>query len=173
MGAMQFSASNYHAAAAMLRKATDRNPNLPLGRSLYCRALLEDEQYDAVKAAFHRAIEADPKDFDANLNLGGTLRHDGELQAAAPYLEKVLSLRPDPVKALYQLDALKAATGALEDALKYLEPVAEKWPDFQQLHVQLASIYQKQHRIEDSRRERQIVLDLDKKDRKHGLPSQE
>jgi tetratricopeptide (TPR) repeat protein len=95
------------------------------------------------------------------------LRHDGQLQEAAPYLEKALRLRPDSVKALYQAGALNVSLGRLVEALKYLHAAAQKSPEFQQVHVQLASVYQRLHRIEDSRRERQIVLKLDEKARQN------
>jgi Flp pilus assembly protein TadD len=60
---------------------------------------------------------------------------------------------------------LDQARGKLEEALKDLELVARQSPDFEQVHVQLASVYQRLNRKEDSRREREIVLKLHAKER--------
>jgi Tfp pilus assembly protein PilF len=53
----------------------------------------------------------------------------------------------------------------LEEAQKELERVAREWPDFQEVHVQLAVLYSRMNRPEDSKREREIVLKLNEKAR--------
>jgi len=170
LGAAQLAAGDHKAASATLRSAANLNPQLPGVWSLLGRALLDNEEYDEAKIAFHRALAADSNDFDANLYLGGILRHDGQLEEAVPFLEAALRLRPDSEKAQYQMGALKAAAGSPEEALKYLEPLAIRQPDFQQVHVQLALVYQQLHRTADSRRERQAVTTLDEQIRNAKKP---
>lgn len=165
IGARLLAVGDFHGATPPLRKAMSLDPKLPGGWSLLGRALLDDGDFAGARDAFHRALEADPNDFDANLYLGGMLRHDGQFDAAMPYLEKALQIRPDSPLAGYQMGALQFSRGDFEKALQYLEPVASKWPDFQQVHVQLAMVYQRLHRFEESKRERDIVLSLDDKDR--------
>ena len=63
------------------------------------------------------------------------------------------------------MGVLNVALGKWSEALKDLEPVAKEYPDFQQVHVQLATVYQRLDRHEDSRREREIVLKLNEKAR--------
>lgn len=65
------------------------------------------------------------------------------------------------------MGALKASLEQWEEALKYLEPLAQRSPDFQQAHVQLALVYQRLGRPVDSRREREIVKQLDDRQQHH------
>jgi tetratricopeptide (TPR) repeat protein len=168
MGASQYAAGDYRGAAATLKKALDLNPALPGGWTMFGRALLKDGDNIAAKEAFERAHEADPNDFDACLYLGGLLRHDGDNDAAAPYLRHAMTLRPDSAAAQFQMGALDAATGHPEQAQTELEAIVRQWPDFVEAHVQLARLYARSHRLEDSERERQIVLDLNEKARSQG-----
>lgn len=166
IGAKLLATGDHHGAAIALTRATVDNPNSPSGWSLLGRALLDEEDFAGAQKAFHRALDGDPNDFDANLYLGGMLRSDAKFEEALPYLQKAFSLRPDSPQAAYQMGAIEAARGDLDKALGFLEPVEKKWPEFQQVHVQLALIYQKQHRIEESRREREAVVELDEKARR-------
>jgi len=165
IGARLYDRGKSQLAAVELRKAVALSPQLAPAWSLLGRALLDEEDFSGARDAFHHALALDGNDFDANLYLGGSLRHDGQLDAALPYLQKAYRIRPDAAQTAYQLGALEAARGNLQEALKYLEPVAKKWPEFQQAHVQLASVYQRLNRLEDSRRERQTVIELDRKER--------
>jgi len=102
MGAAQYAAGSYKEALTTIRKALDLNPNLPGGWSLYGRALLNNEDNEGGKLAFQHALEVDPNDFDANVHLGGLLRHDGSNTEAAPYLERALRLRPASPEARFK-----------------------------------------------------------------------
>jgi len=175
IGAKLLATEDHHGAVIALRRATTSNPNLPSGWSLLGRALLDDQDTAGAQNAFHRALDGDPNDFDANLYLGGMLRYDGKLDDALPYLQRAFSLRPDSPQAAYQMGATEAARGNLNKALGYLVPIEKRWPEFQQAHVQLALIYQKQHRVEESRRERETVVELDdraRQQRKQMPPAQ-
>ena len=146
----------------------DLDPKIPGAWTIYGEALLSSGDNDGAKAAFRRALEADPQDFDAYLHLGGILRHDGAIAQAAPYLTRALTLRPASPAARYQVGALNAATGHLEEARQELEAVVKEFPDFVEAHVQLAMLYTRMNRPEDSERERKIVLALNGKARSKG-----
>jgi tetratricopeptide (TPR) repeat protein len=161
-------AGDYKTAAETLRKVLAANPELPGGWTLYGRALLNGNQNDDAKTAFQHALQIDANDFEANLYLGGMLRHDGDYQGAAPLLQCALRLRPDSVAARFQVGALDAALGHLEAARTQLEAVARQSPDFVEAHVQLAAVYARLKRTRDSERERQIVIALNAKARSKG-----
>jgi len=80
-------------------------------------------------------------------------------------------LRPASMEACFQIGLLNLARGRLQDALSDLQRVEHQSPDFKEVHVQLAALYARLHRIEDSERERIAVVELDEKARKQ-VPSQ-
>jgi hypothetical protein len=77
-------------------------------------------------------------------------------------------LRPDSAPALFQMSALDAATGHLEESRSGFEKLVQRWPDFIEAHLQLAMVYTRLHRPQDSERERRIVVELNDKARTKG-----
>lgn len=168
MGAAQYAAGDYKNSAATLRKALDLNPNLPGAWTVYGQALVSNGESEEAKAAFQRALQADPNDFDACLHLGAILRRDGNAADAETYLKRAVMLRPDSAAALFQVSALDLSTGHLDQAENKLEQLVKQWPDFVEAHLQLAVVYARMHRPEDSKRERRIVAELNDKARVKG-----
>jgi tetratricopeptide (TPR) repeat protein len=165
LGAAQLTAGDAKTALPTLQKAMDMNPDLPGGWSLYGKALLDTGDGEAAKPILEKALQADPNDFDANLYLGGLLRHDGDLARAAPFLQKALVLRPASIEARYQMGMLDLGQGKLEEARGIFEHIERESPNFQEVHAQLAVVYARLKRPEDSKRERDIVLQLNEKAR--------
>jgi tetratricopeptide (TPR) repeat protein len=98
------------------------------------------------------------------------LRYDGNIEAAAPYIEKAQKLRPASLEARFQVALLKLARGRVEAALADFEQVEHQSPDFKEVHVQLASLYARLHRVKDSEREQAAILALDQKVRDQAAP---
>lgn len=167
-GAALLAAHDSKAAANTIHKALESDPDLPGAWLLYARALLDSGDHDNARAAFLKALQADPNDFEANLYLGGMLRYDANIADATPYLEKAQTLRPASVEARFQVSLLNLARGRLQDALSGLQKVEDESPDFKEVHVQLAALYARLHRIEDSQRERAMVIQLDEKAREQA-----
>ena len=168
LGAAQLASSDSKTAARTIRRALDENPSLSGGWSLYGQALIESGGPQEAKAALEKALQADANDFDANLYLGGMLRHDGSFAEAAPYLRKALLLRPASAEARFQVGMLDIAAGRLQDALKQLQQVERESPDFQEAHAQLAVLYARLKRSPDSERERNLVLKLNEQAREQN-----
>ena len=168
VGEAQLAAGDAKAAVPTLHKALQENPNLPIGWSLYGKALIDTGDIGGAKIALQKAIQADPNDFEANLYLGGTLRRQGNVTEAAPYLNKALQLRPASVEARFQVGMLSLAQGNLQEARKNLEQVVRDSPNFQQAHAQLAVVYARLNLPDQSKREREVVLQLDEKAREKG-----
>ena len=170
-GAAQLAAHDSKAAASTIHKALESDPDLPGAWLLYARALLDSGDHEGARTAFLKALQADRNDFEANLYLGGMLRYDGNIADATPYLEKAQALRPASVEARFQIGLLNLARGRLQEAMSDLQMVERESPDFKQVHVQLAALYARLHRTEDSERERTTVIQLEEKAREQ-VPSQ-
>ena len=107
-------------------------------------------------AALRKAIEADPKDFDAHLNLGAVLHTERELDAARQHLERALALQPESLLARYEMARLERTEGKLEAAVKDFEKVIHDEPNWPQPHIELSALYFRLNRQEDGERERMV-----------------
>jgi len=165
LGAAQLAAGDAKTAVPTLQKAMQMNPDLPGGWSLYGKALIDIGDSEAAKNALEKALNADPNDFDANLFLGGILRHDGDPGGSAPYLRRALQLRPASIEARFQVGMLEMGEGHLDDARRKFEQIERESPEFQEVHAQLAVVYARLNLPKDSKRERDIVLQLNEKAR--------
>ncbi len=106
-GADQMEKKHYDQAIASLKQAVQADPksadayNL-LGmayRHRYNQVHIKDLKNKEV-AAFQKAIEVDPNNWVALINLGSTYYYMGEKDKAAPLFKKALSLNPNhPEKA--------------------------------------------------------------------------
>jgi Tfp pilus assembly protein PilF len=63
---------------------------------------------------------------------------------------------------------MDAGAGHLDEARSGFEKLVKQWPDFVEAHVQLAMVYARLHRTEDSKREQQIALELNDRTRAKG-----
>jgi tetratricopeptide (TPR) repeat protein len=105
-------------------------------------------------AALEKAIEADPKDFDAHLNLGAVLHTERHLDGARQHLERALALQPASSMARYEMARLERTEGKLEASVKDFEKVVHDEPGWPQPHVELSALYYKLNRQDDGDRER-------------------
>jgi tetratricopeptide (TPR) repeat protein len=112
---------------------------------------------DASERAYRRELEINPNDFDANLQLGNLRKSAQRFAEAATYLERASLIRPNDLAARRLLGSLKLQTGHNEEAVALLESVAKEAPDAVEVHVQLATAYNRLKRKEDADRERAIV----------------
>lgn len=108
-------------------------------------------------AAFQKALEANPDDFEAQVRLGSILYTDRDLDAAAPHLRRALEIRSNSSLARYQWARLESARGKVEDAVRDLEQVERQDPEWLEPHVDLVALYFRLKRPADGARERKIV----------------
>ena len=76
---------------------------------------------------------------------------------ASLYLERATTIRPTDLTARKLLASLRLQTGKVEEAVGMLEALAKDAPDLVEVHVQLATAYNRLGRKEDAQRERAIV----------------
>jgi len=157
LGIGHFGQHDYRAARTELEAALKLNPRLPTANSAYGRALMLLGEPDASERAYRRELEINPNDFDANLQLGNLRKSAQRFAEAATYLERATLIRPDDLAARRLLGSLKLQTGRTEEAVALLELVAKEAPDAVEVHVQLATAYNRLKRKEDADRERAIV----------------
>jgi Tfp pilus assembly protein PilF len=112
------------------------------------------------EAAYRRALEYDPNDFDANLQLGNIRRDEGRYEEARAYLTRASRLRGEDLSVLHAVGSLYLATGDHQKACEALERLVSRAPDFHQGHVLLAMAYARLGRNKDADRERAIAEKL-------------
>ena len=137
-------------------EAEKLNPKLPGVDTLRGTILTYLGDTEGAATALQRAVEADPKDFDAQVGLGAVLNTNRDLDGAREHLQRALQLKPDSNLALYEWARLERTEGQVEAAARDFEKVVRVDPRWAQPHVELAALYFRLNRQEDGERERAI-----------------
>ncbi len=130
LGSASFMSRDFPAAAAEFAKAIAINPDLPSLHSYYGQCLLATGDPDGAVAAFHKALEQDPHDFDANLQLAAILAQRKQYTAALPLVERAAQARPNSPEARYALANLLRETGKTSEAEAAFAYAAKTWPNY-------------------------------------------
>jgi tetratricopeptide (TPR) repeat protein len=157
MGLAHLGQQDYPAAKTELQRAVELNPKLLTAHSLYGRALLALGEQAAAERAFNQELGLNGNDFEANLQLGNMRKGAQRFAEAPTYLERATTIRPTDLTARKLLASLRLQTGAVEEAVRMLEEIAKDAPDTVEVHVQLATGYNRLKRTDDARREREII----------------
>src|SRR4029078_4340585 len=88
-----------------------------------CQADLKAAEY-----AFRGLTEAEPEYADGWLNVGRALIQEGETEAARPFVEKSLALKPDLARGNFLLAMILQAAGDYGGALAHLRQTAQQYP---------------------------------------------
>jgi tetratricopeptide (TPR) repeat protein len=157
MGIAHLSQKDYPAAKVELKRAVQLNPRLMTAHALYGRSLLALGEQDAAQRAFREELDLNVNDFEANLQLGYMRKTDHRFEESSTYLERAITIRPNDLAARKLLASLRLQTGKVEDAVTMLEAIVRDAPDLIEVHVQLATAYNRLKRKDDADRERAIV----------------
>lgn len=157
MGIAHLGQQDYPAAKTELERAVELNPKVPTAHSLYGRALLALGEQAAAERAFHQELDVNINDFEANLQLGNIRKSAQRFAEASLYLERATTIRPADLTARKLLASLRLQTGKVEEAVTMLEALAKEAPALIEVHVQLATAYNRLGRKDDAQRERVIV----------------
>ena len=146
------------------------NPKLPGVLTLRGTALTYLGDNPGAIADLRKAIEADPKDFEAQLSLGAVLHTERDLDGARRHLGRALELNPASNLARYEWARLERTEGHVDAAVKDFEKVVHDDPNWAQPHVELAALYFRLARTEDGERERAIFdrLNADQQQREQA-----
>jgi tetratricopeptide (TPR) repeat protein len=143
-------ARDYAAAAAHL------NPKLPGLDTLRGTVMTYLGDNDGAAAVLQVAVQADPKDFEAQLALGAVLHTNRDLAGAREHLQRALQLKPGSTLARYEWARLERTDGQVEAAARDFQKVIHDDPTWAQPHVELAALYFRLNRQEDGEKERAI-----------------
>ena len=157
LGTAHLGQHDYRAALAELERAVKLNPKLPTVQALYGRALLALGEQTAAEQAFRRELDANVNDFEANLQLGNIRKGAQRFDEASTYLERAATIRPQDLTARKLLASLRLQTGQTRDALEMLEAIVKEAPEIVEIHVLLATAYNRLDRKDEAQREREII----------------
>jgi tetratricopeptide (TPR) repeat protein len=157
MGLAHLNKRDYPNAIAELARAIALNPALPSAQVLYGRALLGAGDRDHAMRVFRTALEQEPTNFDANLQLGTLYRIEQRFDDAMLYLRRAASVKPDDVGLRHSMAATQLGLGDVEKARELLEGVTKDAPGFVDAHVLLATAYYRLKRKDEGDRERAII----------------
>jgi tetratricopeptide (TPR) repeat protein len=114
--------------------------------------------------AFHRVTEAEPEYADGWLNIGRALIQEGETEAARPFVEKALALKPDLARGHFFLAMVQKAAGDYEGAIRNLQETERQYPRDRVTTNQLGRILFLERRYGDAVAALLKTLDVDPED---------
>jgi tetratricopeptide (TPR) repeat protein len=147
----------FRGAKTELERAIKLNPRLPTAHSLYGRTLMSLGDHDAAEQQFRRELSLNINDFDANVQLGYLRSRTQRFGEATAYLERAVTIRPGHLTARKLLANVRLQAGRVEEAVAMFESIAKETPDAVDVHVQLATGYNRLKRTADAQREKAIV----------------
>lgn len=117
---------------------------------------------------YRKALQIDPKDNQARLQLANAYLIDRKLDEARQEVDRALAIEPGSLVARYELARIERARGNLQAALKELEAISLQDPKWLQPHVELVTLYYRLQRPSDGDREKGIVdrLRTEERDRR-------
>jgi tetratricopeptide (TPR) repeat protein len=95
-------------------------------------------RYDDAARLFNKAVDADPSDASALINLGTALGQLGDLNAAIERFQSALKIDPAEATALFNLGVLSGQTGDHAAAVEYLSAYLDGQPDDVEARRELA-----------------------------------
>lgn len=140
---------------AAARAAPEASPEVERGESLLARG--EAEQ---AEAAFRRAIEADPRDVRAHLDLGLALEMQERFADAEAAYRAALEIDPEFAEALNNLGVLLRDQERLEEAVEMLRRAVRARPSFASAHLNLGLALEEAGAIEEAMASYRRVIQL-------------
>lgn len=142
------------------------NPKMP--KAYVVLGLVDDYAGDPKGAAeeYQKALQFDPKDLQARLQLANALYILRKLDAARQQIEQLLAQDPKSSAGLYERGRIENAQGQLPAALKDFQAVEKSDPAWLLPHVDLAALYFRLNQPSAGAREKKIVDQLRAQERK-------
>jgi DNA-binding transcriptional MerR regulator len=133
--------------------ASSDKPRLPeLTAEEWCELAIEIEERSPLeaKAAYHHALDIDPANTTARINLGRMLHAEGSLAGADAHYREALRRDPGSAIAWYNLGVLLEDQGQLDEATTAYERAVRADPQLADAHYNLALLYERAGRDRDA-----------------------
>lgn len=104
---------------------------------------LEDGAPEQAKEAYRRAVELDPEQADAHVNLGRLLHESGDALGAEAHYRRALELRPDDATAAFNLGVALEDQKRDAEAVQAYELALKSDPTAADAHFNAARLYER------------------------------
>ena len=126
--------------------------------------LFLQNDFKGAEAAFIKATEADPNNFDGWVNIGRVRTQEGDTTGAFAVLDKALSLKPNLARASYFYARDLKEEGRYDEAIAKLQSVLQQFPRDRVVRNELGRIYFLQKKYSDAVKEFETTLTIDPED---------
>jgi Flp pilus assembly protein TadD len=116
------------------------------------------------EAAFTKATEADPNNFDGWVNIGRVRTQEGDTSEAIKVLDKALAMKPELARANYFYARNLKEEGKYDQAIAKLQSVLKQYPRDRVVRNELGRIYFLQKKYSDAVQEFETTLSIDPED---------
>jgi tetratricopeptide (TPR) repeat protein len=152
---LNFDAAAVVRKAAKLAKLPEPAPKLPrLSAAQWCDLAMEIEDRSPLeaRAAYHHALDLDPGNMVARINLGRLLHADANFVGAEAHYREVVRRHPDCGLGWYNLGVVCEDTDRANEALVCYEHAVGADPTLADAHYNLAILYERIGRRRDALR---------------------
>jgi tetratricopeptide (TPR) repeat protein len=130
----------------------------------YGIGLFLQNDFKGAEAAFIKATQADPNNFDGWVNIGRVRTQEGDTAGAFTVLDKALSLKPNLARANYFYARDLKEEGKYDEAITKLQSVLQRYPRDRVVRNELGRIYFLQKKYSDAAKEFEATLSIDPED---------
>src|SRR5229473_3532500 len=130
----------------------------------YGIGLFLQNDFKGAEAAFIKATQADPNNFDGWVNIGRVRTQEGDTAGAFTVLDKALSLKPNLARANYFYARDLKEEGKYDEAIAKLQSVLQRYPRDRVVRNELGRIYFLQKKYSDAAKEFEATLSIDPED---------
>jgi tetratricopeptide (TPR) repeat protein len=116
------------------------------------------------EAAFVKATEADPSNFDGWVNIGRVRTQEGDTGGALKVLDTALALKPNLARANYFYARNLKEEGKYGEAITKLQSVLQQYPRDRVVRNELGRIYFLQKKYSDAVQQFEYTLSIDPED---------
>jgi tetratricopeptide (TPR) repeat protein len=162
LGQVYASESQTAKALEHLQVAVRLKPDSGPSRTNLAAALLHAGKTELAGEQFHKALELEPRDYDANHNLGEFYIQTGRIAEAIPLLERAQSISPSYDNG-YDLTQADLLTGRLDSARQTAQTLV-RTKDTGELHNLLGQIEEKDGKFVAAANEFQTAAHMDPSD---------